>query len=85
MLKNEVESYVRIGEDVFEKNLTYPYMGVGGVKNCQNHPIVINEWPLRQHQCCIGSSVGWMDGWKTDRLRLNMDSCLVNISAVLSL
>ena len=20
-------------------------MGVGGVKNCQNHPYVINEWP----------------------------------------
>ena len=26
------------------KNLTYPYMGVGGgVKNCQNRPYLINE------------------------------------------
>ena len=46
MLKNEMEYYVRIrGRGL--KNLTYPYMGVGGgVKNCQNHPFVINEWPL---------------------------------------
>ena len=29
------------------ENLTYPYMGAGGVKNFQNHPYVINEWPLR--------------------------------------
>ena len=28
------------------KNLTYPYMGVGRVNNCQNHSYVINEWPL---------------------------------------
>ena len=28
------------------KNLTYPYMGVGGIKNCQNYPYVINEWSL---------------------------------------
>ena len=28
------------------KNLTYPYMGIGGVKNCQNDPYVINERPL---------------------------------------
>ena len=40
-----MESYVRI-EGRGLKNLTYPYMGVGGVKNCQNHPYVINEWPL---------------------------------------
>ena len=45
MLKNEMESYVRIGEKDL-KNLTYPYMGVGGVNNCQNHPYVINEWPI---------------------------------------
>ena len=46
MLKNEMESYIRIGgRDL--KNLKYPYMGVGGGgKNCQNHPYVINEWPL---------------------------------------
>ena len=37
MLKNEMESYVR-----GLKNLTYPYMGVGGrAKNCKNHPYVI--------------------------------------------
>ena len=45
MLKNEMESYVRI-EGRGLKNFMYPYMGVGGVKNCQNHPYVINEWPL---------------------------------------
>ena len=45
MLKYEIESYVRIGEKGL-KNLTYPYMGVGGVKYCQNHPYVINKWPL---------------------------------------
>ena len=44
MLKNKMESYVRIGGKGL-KNLTYHYMGVGGVKNCQNHPYVINEWP----------------------------------------
>ena len=31
MLKDVVESYVRIGEWGL-KNLTYPYMGVGGSK-----------------------------------------------------
>ena len=40
-----MESYVRIGGRGL-KNLTYTYMGVRGVKNCQNHPYVINEWPL---------------------------------------
>ena len=40
-----MESYVRIGGRGL-KNLTYPYMGVREVKNCQNHPYVINEWPL---------------------------------------
>ena len=43
MLKNEMESYVRIGGRGLE-NLTYK--GVVGVKNCQIHPYVINEWPL---------------------------------------
>ena len=28
-----------------QKYLTYPYMGAVGVKNCQNYPYVINEWP----------------------------------------
>ena len=45
MLKNEMESYVRIGERSL-KNFKYPYMGAEGVKNCQNHPYVINKWPL---------------------------------------
>ena len=49
MLKNEMESYIRIGERGL-KNLTFPYMGVGEVKNCQNRPYVINEWPLIQHE-----------------------------------
>ena len=45
MLKNEMESYIRIrGRGL--KNLTYPYMGVGEVKNLKNHPYVINGWPL---------------------------------------
>ena len=44
MLKNEMEAYVRIGGRGL-KNRMYPYMGVRGVKNCQNHPYVINEWP----------------------------------------
>ena len=46
MLKNEMESYVRIGGKGL-KNLTYPYMGAGEVKSYQNHPYVINEWTLR--------------------------------------
>ena len=44
MLKNEMESYVRIGGRGL-KNLTYTYMGVEWVKIFQNHPYVINEWP----------------------------------------
>ena len=40
-----MESYVRIGGRGL-RNLKYPYMGVGGVKNCQNDPYVMNEWPL---------------------------------------
>ena len=38
------------------KDLTCPYMGVGGSKNCQNHPYLINEWPFitlpRFNQIC---------------------------------
>ena len=45
MSKYEMESYVRIGARGL-KNLTYSYMGIGEVKNCQNHPYAINEWPL---------------------------------------
>ena len=36
------------------KNLTY--LGVGAVKNCQNHPYVINEWPLNVSSRLIGPS-----------------------------
>ena len=46
-----MESYVRIGRTCF-KNLMNPYKGVRGVKNCQNYPYVIDEWPVsmrRQH------------------------------------
>ena len=40
-----MESYVRIGGRGL-KNITYPRKGEGGVKNYQNHPNVINKWPL---------------------------------------
>ena len=46
MLKNEMESYVRIGGRGFEKSYVPLHGGRGGVKNFQNHPYVINEWPL---------------------------------------
>ena len=39
-----MESYVT-GERGLT-NFTHAYMGVGGVKNCQNHAYVINEWHL---------------------------------------
>jgi hypothetical protein len=45
MLKNEMESCVRIGGRGL-KNLKYPYLRVEGVKNCQNNAYVINEWPI---------------------------------------
>ena len=45
MLKIEMEPYITIrGRGL--KNLMYPCMGVRGVKNCQNHPYLINEQPL---------------------------------------
>ena len=56
MLKNEMESYVRIGRRGL-KNLTYPYMGVGEVKNCQNHPYVINELPLWNQSHVLGKGL----------------------------
>ena len=43
MLKNEMESYLRIGEG-FEKSYV-PLHGGRGVKNCQNHPYVVSEGP----------------------------------------
>ena len=46
MLKKEIESYLRTGGRGL-KNLTYAYMGVREVKNCQNHAYVINKWPLK--------------------------------------
>ena len=46
MLKSEMDSYVRI-EGRGLKILTYPYIRMGGgVKNCQNHSYIINEWLL---------------------------------------
>ena len=48
MLKNEMGSYVRIGGRAL-KNPTYPYMGVGEVKNCQNYPYVIDKCPLMNY------------------------------------
>ena len=45
MLKNEMESYVRIGGRGFKKSYV-PLHGGRGVKNWQNHPYVINELPL---------------------------------------
>ena len=42
-----MEYCVRIGGRGL-KNLTYPCMGVEGVKNCQNHPYVI-----RQYKTCL--------------------------------
>ena len=45
MLENEMESYVRIGGEGFEKSYV-PLHGGIGVRNFQNYPYVINEWPL---------------------------------------
>ena len=46
------------------KNLTYAYMGVGeGVKNCQNHAYVINEWRLStvvQWSVLCNSDSSWL-------------------------
>ena len=53
-----MEPYVRIEEEGFEKfyvalhggggfeKFYVALHGGGGFKNCQNHPYVINEWPL---------------------------------------
>ena len=54
MLKNEMESYVRLGGKAFEKSYVPLHGGRGGVKNCQNHPCVINEWPLRAFYSLAG-------------------------------
>ena len=45
MLKNKIEFYVRMGGG-FEKSYVSLH-GIRGVKNYQNYPYVINEWPLR--------------------------------------
>ena len=45
MLKNEMESYVRIRGQGFEKSYV-PYMGVGGSQKLPKSSLVINEWPL---------------------------------------
>ena len=51
-------SYIRIGRRGL-KNLTYPYMGVRWVKNCQNHPYIINEWPLRINRLPGDCKIFW--------------------------
>ncbi len=39
-----------MGEGGLFRNLTCPLMGIGGrVKNSQNRPYVVNEWPLTIH------------------------------------
>ena len=43
MLKNEMESDVGIGGGVWKSYVLLH--GGRGVKTCQNHPYVINEWP----------------------------------------
>ena len=45
MLINEMESYVRIGERDLKKSYV-PLHGGRGIKNYQNHPSIINEWPI---------------------------------------
>ena len=45
MMKNQMISYVRIGRRGLKKSYV-PLHGGRRVKNCQNHPYVINEWPL---------------------------------------
>ena len=57
MLKDEMESYVKI--EGFE-NSYVPLQGGRGVKNCQNHPYVINEWPLRAVMSSISLYVNFL-------------------------
>ena len=85
MLKNEMESYVITGERDLE-NLKYPYMGVGGgVKNCQNHPYVINERHLMSSGFethglvpCMGTR-NWCDSRRGKKFRGMC--CIGNYSA----
>ena len=42
-----MKSYVTIGEGFENSSVSLMRVG-GGVKNCQNYPNVINEWPLTQ-------------------------------------
>ena len=44
-------------EEGFEKSYV-PYMEVGSVKNCQNHPYIINEWPLKMNNVILHISIG---------------------------
>lgn len=45
-MKNETESYVRIGGEGLEKSYVPLHGKGGGCQNCQNPPYVINEYPL---------------------------------------
>ena len=40
----------------FEKSYV-PQHGEGGVKNCQNHPDVINEWPVNSEVTVFSTSL----------------------------
>ena len=57
-----MESYVRVGGRRFEKSYICLHRG-RGVKNCQNHVYVINEWPLKYkmhvHIYISRSSIGF--------------------------
>ena len=44
MLKNEMGALRKNRREGFEKSCVPLHAG-RGVKNCQNHPYVINEWP----------------------------------------
>ena len=45
-----MESCVRIEGEGFEKSYIPLHGGREGVKNCQNHPYVNNEWPLIERE-----------------------------------
>ena len=77
-----MESYVRIGGKGL-KNLTYPYMGVGGGQKLpKNHPYVINLWPLnvsflnKLAASCSGGPCSWQDHISQLKHSVNEDFCL---------
>ena len=68
-----MESYVIIGGRGF-KNLTYPYMEVGWVKHFQNHPYVINYWPLKRIE--FEENIKYNQGYETKTVILQNVSSL---------